>query len=203
MTDSTDTNEIQEPIINYDKPLNYSDYVKFDFDYMVELIRGRIFKMTPAPSSRHQDISVELTAVIYNYLKGKSCRLFHAPFDVILPIADQNRDTSTTVVQPDLCIICDLSKIDKAGCTGPPDLIIEILSPSTSKKDLTHKYEIYEQTGVKEYWVIYPRERILQVYLLENDNYQRPLIYSQEDSVSPVLFPDLDIDLTTILREEE
>jgi len=201
MTEKPETSTVQEPIISYDKKWTYADYLNFDFEYMVELIKGQIFKMSPAPTSWHQMISTALIVTIGGYLKSKSCQLFHSPFDVILPIANEKKNTSTTVVQPDLCIICDLEKIEKVGCFGPPDLIIEILSPSTKKKDLTHKYEIFEETGVPEYWVIYPNDKMLQIHLLEEGSYNRPLIFDDKDVVSPYLFPDLKIDLKLVFVE--
>ena len=199
MSPDSDIKKAQEPSISYNKKLTYTDYLKFDYDYMVELIRGQLFKMTPAPSSRHQEISAELTYLFKHFLREKSCKIFHAPFDVVLPIANEQKKTASTVVQPDLCIICDLDKLDEKGCFGPPDLIVEILSPSTQKKDLTHKLNIYEQTGVKEYWVIYPLERMLHVYLLEASLYKKPIIYNSDDVVSPVLFPNLEINLAEVL----
>ena len=174
MTQKSDISKAQEQVTSYNKKLTYADYLSFDFEHMVELIKGQLYKMTPAPSSFHQSVSVKLTSRFDSFIADKSCALFHAPFDVILPIANEKKQTSTTVVQPDLCVICDLEKIEEAGCFGPPDLIIEILSPSTQKKDLTHKYNIYEETGVGEYWVIYPQSRMLHVFQLVDGEYLRP-----------------------------
>ncbi len=193
--------KVKEPIAQYGEQYTYADYLKFEFDHMVELIRGKIFKMTPAPSSWHQEISTILTANFYNYLNKKPCKLYAAPFDVVLPVQNQKKNTATTVVQPDLCIICDLSKIDKAGCTGAPDLIIEILSPSTSKKDLNDKYSIYEEAGVKEYWIVMPQEKLVEVFYLINGKYQRIKAYTSDEIISPVLFPDLEINLLEIFAE--
>lgn len=201
MAQDSDIQKAKEPSISYDKKLTYADYLNFDFEYMVELIKGQLYKMTPAPSSRHQEISVSLTRLFGSYFLGKSCVLYHAPFDVILPIANEKRKTSTTVVQPDLCVICDLDKIDEAGCLGPPDLIIEILSPSTQKKDLTQKYAIYEETGVKEYWVIYPSAKMLHLYILEDGKYGKPEIFDDQDVVSPLLFPELKVNLLDVFKD--
>jgi len=198
MQKDVDTQKAKEPSVSYDKKLTYEDYLNFDFEYMVELIKGQLFKMAAAPSSGHQEISVNITRLFSNYLVGKSCKLYHAPFDVILPVANERRCTSTTIVQPDLCVICDLEKIDEAGCCGPPDLIVEILSPSTQKKDLTHKYAIYEETGVKEFWVTYPFDQMLHLYKLEEGKYLRAEIYDHNDTVSTGLFPELAIDLSEV-----
>jgi len=199
MTKEADTT--QEPMPIYGQEYTYADYLKFKYDHMVELIRGKIYKMTPAPSTYHQQISTEIIGNFYNYLKGKPCKLFPAPFDVVLPIQNQKKNSSTTVVQPDLCIICDIDKIEKAGCIGAPDLVVEILSPSTSKKDLNDKYSIYEESGVKEYWIIMPKEKIVEVFYLEDGKYQRLKVYTSDEVMSPVLFPDLSIQLPEVFKD--
>ncbi|MDA8693199.1 Uma2 family endonuclease [Saprospiraceae bacterium] len=198
MTEEKGTTE--EPAADYDKIYTYADYLKFEYDHMVELIRGKIFKMTPAPTFWHQQISSELHISIGYFLKDKSCKIYAAPLDVILPVKNQKKSTSTTVVQPDLCIICEKNKIESAGYIGAPELIIEILSPSTSKKDLNDKYSIYEESGVKEYWVVFPSDKVIEVFYLEDENYERIKLYTHEDNISPILFPDLDIDLSEIFK---
>ncbi|MEM6299864.1 MAG: Uma2 family endonuclease, partial [Bacteroidota bacterium] len=162
--------------LDLSKTYSYADYLNWRFDEMVELLRGRIFKMSPAPSRKHQEISMNLIGVLLPYFKrDTTCKLYHAPFDVRL----YNRQKSVganqeifTVVQPDLCVICDPEKIDEQGCNGAPDLIIEILSPGNSKKEMKIKYALYEECGVKEYWVIYPTEEsLLQFVLDQNGKY--------------------------------
>ncbi|MDA8693464.1 Uma2 family endonuclease, partial [Saprospiraceae bacterium] len=185
-----------------DGQYTYADYLQFEYDHMVELIRGKIFKMTPAPASFHQDISRELLVLFSNYLKDKSCKIYNAPFDVVLPVENQKKNSATTVVQPDLSIICDLSKIDAAGCIGAPDLIIEILSPSTSKKDLNDKYSIYEESGVLEYWIVMPNEKLVEVFYLEAGKYNRIKVYTSDEVIIPILFPDLEIDLVEVFKED-
>ncbi len=180
----------------------YSDYLKFDMDYMVEVIRGKLFKMSPAPGSSHQEISCNLIGMIWNYLKGQKCKVYPAPFDVILPVETKDFRKSKTVVQPDLSIICDLTKIKEKGCFGSPDWIIEIISPNTSKKDLQDKYDVYEEAGVKEYWVVMPKSQIVEIYVLENNRYRRVGAYAQEDIISPVIFPDLKISLGEVFGEK-
>ena len=192
----------KEPDVLYDVQYTYADYLKFDYDHMVELIRGKIYKMTPAPASFHQDISRELLVLFSNYLKGKSCKVYNAPFDVVLPVENQKKNTATTVVQPDICIICDLSKIDAAGCTGAPDLIVEILSPSTSKKDLNDKYSIYEESGVLEYWIVMPNEKLVEVFYLVDGKYSRIKVYTEDELMKPILFPDLEIDLKEVFSAD-
>ncbi len=193
--------KVKEPIAQYGEQYTYADYLKFEYDHMVELIRGKIFKMTPAPSSGHQEISIALGSIIFTYLKDKKCKVFDAPFDVVLPVHNQKKSSATTVVQPDICVICDLDKIDKAGCNGAPDLIIEILSPSTSKKDLNDKYSIYEESGVKEYWIVMPQEKLVEVFYLESGKYQRIKAYTSDEIISPILFPDLEIQLQEVFTD--
>ncbi len=140
-------NKVEEPQVTYPQEYTYADYLTWGYEEMVELIKGRVFKMTPAPSSTHQLVCGSLHAILWNHLREHQCQVFIAPFDVILPIADKRREKATTVVQPDLCVICDPSIIEERGCFGVPDWIIEILSPSTSKKDINNKYEVYEEAG--------------------------------------------------------
>ncbi len=180
----------------------YADYLKFDMDYMVEVIRGKLFKMSPAPGSTHQEILGKLHVDIAVFLAGKDCKVFLAPYDVILPVNKIGYSKSQTVVQPDICVICDKSKIREKGCFGPPDWIIEIISPHTSKKDLQDKYNVYEEAGVKEYWIVMPKSQVVEVYTLGNNRYQRLGAYVFEDTVSPVTLPGLEISLPEIFGEK-
>jgi Uma2 family endonuclease len=132
----------------------YADYLTWRMDEMVELIHGKIYKMSPAPASKHQLVAGELYRQIANYLLKKPCQVFIAPFDVRLPSSKKKGDEFIdTVVQPDICVICDAYKIDESGCLGAPNWIIEILSPHTSHKDIRTKYDVYEKSKVKEYWL--------------------------------------------------
>ncbi len=150
---------------------SYADYLRWTFEERVELIKGKLFKMSPAPAMKHQEIAAIVGGEIYGFLKNKKCKVFFAPFDVRLPknLADSDAETFT-VVQPDICVICDLSKLDTAGCKGAPDLIVEILSPSTSSKDLKDKFWLYQEHKVKEYWVVYPGENIIEIFILNEKN---------------------------------
>jgi len=124
--------------------------------------------MTPAPSVKHQMISSNLNRIFSNYLIKKTCEIFCAPFDVRLPKNGQKeRKNVYTVVQPDICIICDPEKLDDKGCIGPPDMIIEITSPNNSKHDVKVKYQLYEKHGVREYWIVFPYEQTLIVNILD------------------------------------
>ncbi len=150
-----------------DHKYTYKDYCSWPEDERWELIDGVAYDMSPAPSRRHQEVSFELAGLIREYLKGKDCKAFAAPFDVMLPVFPvQSENEIDTIVQPDILVICDPSKIIEKGCLGAPDLIIEILSPSTSKKDLNEKFGLYEKHGVKEYWVVDPGNKYIRVFHL-------------------------------------
>ncbi|HNZ27084.1 MAG TPA: Uma2 family endonuclease [Spirochaetota bacterium] len=181
----------------------YYDYKNWNDGERYELIDGEVYNMSPAPRKSHQIISMNLSRIFSSYLKGKSCKVFAAPFDVRFPeYQDQNDDDIETVVQPDISIICDNDKLDDAGCKGAPDLIVEILSPHTSRKDLNEKFYLYEKHKVKEYWVIYSYERLLHVYKLgEDGKYGSSVIYGLDDKLSPTIFPELIVDINEVFEE--
>ncbi len=182
------------------KQYTYADYLTWQFSERVELIKGRIFKMSPAPLRTHQNISFQLSLQIGNYLKGRNCDAYAAPFDVRL--VNKRRSTPdnqiTSVVQPDICVICDKSKLDDRGCVGAPDWIIEILSPGNNKKEMKDKFELYEENGVKEYWVIYPDYLQIQAFDLVNDKFTLRETYVNEEKVPVKIFPDFYVDSTAI-----
>jgi len=189
--------------LDLDGTYSYADYLTWRFDEAVELLRGKIALMTPAPSFSHQDISTKLLVEIGSFLKNKACKAFHAPFDVRLYDRRKsivaNRDIYT-VVQPDLCVICDRHKLDSKGCLGAPDWIIEILSKSTAQKDTQIKFQLYQEAGVKEYWLVYPYEATVSQFLLHEqlEKYQLMKMCTSEDTIAPCLFPDLSIDLKDV-----
>jgi len=191
-------NIIKDPAAEYNKEYTYADYIKFEFDEMVELIKGKIFKMSPAPKSYHQEILMNLSRLVANFLVGKSCKVYPAPFDVILPFNLKDKNKARSVVQPDISVVCNLSKIEDTGCVGAPDWVIEILSDSTSKTDLNDKYDLYEEAGVKEYWIVYPKDYIVQIFVLVNGVYERRPAMTRNDKVSSYTMPDLEIDLSDV-----
>ncbi|HPH93046.1 MAG TPA: Uma2 family endonuclease, partial [Ferruginibacter sp.] len=155
----------------------YADYGSWRFEQMVELIKGKLFILSPAPASRHQSILSGLAAQILPHFIKTPCKSFLAPFDVRL-IKEKKEDKDiVTVVQPDICVICDASKIDERGCLGSPDWIIEILSPATAKKDYNEKFNLYEENGVREYWVVNPDANVVDQYVLDESGkyYQKEL----------------------------
>jgi Uma2 family endonuclease len=191
---------INEPPSAYGNHYTYADYLNFTFDEMVEIIKGKIYRMSPAPTSLHQMVSRNLCGVLYNYLKGKKCQMYNAPFDVILPVKGKDFMQSDRVVQPDIVVICDTEKIKERGCFGAPDFIIEILSPHTTKKDIQTKYELYEESGVKEYWIVEPINQTVEVFVLEMDKYKRIATYVEDDMVPCHTLPGLEFDLKEVFE---
>jgi len=182
---------------------NYADYLTWQFDEALELIKGKIMLMSPAPNVRHQSIATHLTGLLYAYFKNKKCRLFVAPFDVRLYDRKKSILASQeihTVVQPDLCVICDPEKLDEQGCNGAPDWIIEILSKGNSKREMSIKYELYRESGVTEYWLVYPEQLAIHQFVLNEstEKYELLGMFSGDGKVSPVLFPELAIDLDDV-----
>lgn len=178
------------------KTYSYADYLKWQFQERVELIKGFILKMSPAPSMVHQRISSNLTGCFYENLKRKPCNVFQAPFDVRLPIPSAKKDS--TVVQPDLCIICDESKLDARGCNGTPDLMVEIISPNNSKHDVHTKFNLYQEAGVKEYWIIEPNDKIILVYTLVNNEFIGLKPQVEGEKIKSPFFQELDIAIEDI-----
>ncbi|RRB00818.1 Uma2 family endonuclease [Larkinella rosea] len=181
----------------------YADYLTWQVQDRLELIRGYIWKMSPAPSRRHQQLVGNLFLPFGNYLKGKPYQVFIAPFDVRLPRTNKiTNETIITVVQPDLCVICDPIKLDDAGCIGAPDLVIEVLSKGNTKKEMKEKFNAYEEAGVREYWVVLPEYNNVLVYVLnENGRFIGQHPYDESDTISPAVFPDLQIDLREVFEE--
>ena len=190
----TDINQL-----DLSKTYNYADYLTWQFDGMVELIKGKVFNMSPAPGSYHQIVSGNIGRDFGVFLKRKPCKVFVAPFDVRLS-RFKNDQEILTVVQPDICVICDQSIIDEKGCNGSPDLIIEILSPSTKKKDIQDKFYLYEESGIKEYWIVYPLEKIVDVFLLENNKYRLLKKYVQDDVVPVNILEGFSISLLDVFE---
>lgn len=170
---------------------SYGDYLKWKFQERVEIIKGKIMAMSPAPNRLHQRISMKLTKAFLDVFDGHHCELYVAPFDVRFP--DSNGKIKT-VVQPDLCVICDPNKLDEKGCIGAPDLIVEILSPGNSKREMKDKYELYQEQGVSEYWIVRPEEQHIQIYVLENGRYIGVQPVVEGDVVTSIKFPALSFD---------
>jgi len=182
----------EEPPIAYTAHrYSYADYLTWADDKMREIINGVVYLFS-APKLKHAAVIPPFMVRTWSFIrkrKGK-CKIFTAPFDVRLPKNGETADDKIfDVVQPDICVVCDLSKLDENGCIGAPDLIVEVISPSTSKRDLNLKFNLYEKTGVKEYWVVYPNDKAVTVFLLQpNGNYDEGTTYdvSNRTTKAPV-----------------
>lgn len=177
----------------------YGDYRTWPNTERWELIHGIAVAMT-APLRIHQRFVSKINTQIDNYLtiKKLSCQVYPAPFEVRLPQAHENDNDIDTVVEPDITVICDLNKLDKYGCRGAPDWIVEVISPSTALRDQRIKRDLYQQHAVREYWIVHPMDRIVIVYMLENGKYKLPHIYAMDYPIASAIFPDLTIDWTGI-----
>jgi len=188
--------EVNEALPKYEKRYTYSDYIQWDDDERWELIDGVPYLMS-APNRRHQEISGNLYTQLRNFLKGKPCKVYYAPFDVRL-----NADTfDNTVVQPDIVVVCDSSKLDKRGCNGAPDFILEILSPSTARYDRIIKLEAYRRAGVREYWIVDPDTKTVQVCIYKDGLYFVEG-YTDADTVLVRVLDGCKIDLSEIFRDD-
>lgn len=176
----------------------YGEYLTWLDDLRYELIDGRAYAMSPAPSRRHQEIVGELFRQIANVLQGHPCQVYVAPFDVRLPRGAQADDDVTTVVQPDIAVFCDRSRLDERGARGAPDWIIEVLSPGTASHDQLLKRDLYERHGVAEYWLVHPGDRLVTVYRLLNGAYGKPHVQEFAGSLGPQVPGGVLIDLDTL-----
>ena len=177
----------------------YKDYREWPDDERWELIDGVAYNMSPAPTTPHQGIGLTIASELRAFLKGKPCQVFIAPCDVFFPrVREQDEDSVDTVVQPDVLVVCDPGKILTKGIWGAPDLVVEILSPSTSKKDLREKFDLYERSGVREYWVIEPRARWLQVHRLAEGRYASDRSLEEAGEVVSAVLPGFRLDLETV-----
>ena len=192
-----------------DQKWTYADYLTWDDGQRWELIDGVAYLLqgavglAPAPLRQHQQLSLSLASQLYVQLKGKPCKVYYAPFDVRLSEQlDASDNYIETVVQPDVLVVCDKSKLDDKGCNGAPDLVIEITSPTTARTDLTVKFDLYQKHGVKEYWIVHPVEKTVMVFKLQADGrYGAPDRYGDDGKVSVPLVGDLIIDLADLFAE--
>ncbi len=202
--DFTET-KVEEP--QSSMGFTYADYLTWNFKERIELIRGKIFKMSPAPSTFHQRISVNLETAISNFLNGKKCRMLHAPVDVRLkgkPFRKKKLrdDEITTVVQPDIIVVCDEEKLkDIRSVDGAPEFIIEILSPGNTRTETKYKLDLYEENGVEEYWVVYPEFKQIHVFLLnDKEEYGKPIIFEANEKITSVVLKGLSIPMNDIFK---
>lgn len=178
------------------KTYTYDDYLNFDEDEIVEIIDGRISAMSPAPSTLHQQLIMEISFEIKNYIRNKNgeCTVITAPYDVVLKNSNEDIKNSKNIVQPDISIICDKNKITDKCCVGSPDMIVEIASPSNFRDDYIKKLNLYERFKIKEYWIVNPMKKSILIYTLTDNGYGAPDMYNFNDKIKVSIFKDLEID---------
>jgi Uma2 family endonuclease len=190
--------------LDFSKQYTYADYLTWQLKERVELIKGWLYKMSPAPSRKHQRILSIVFNQMFNFLEQKNCQVYTAPFDVRLVKNKGQKDKEIdTIVQPDICVVCDEAKLDARGCSGSPDLVVEILSPSTGKKDYNEKYFLYEKNGVREYWIINPDAESVEIFHLQKGEYNSIGVFGEYDlegDVSSQIFPDLTLKLSELFK---
>lgn len=175
-----------------------ADCLTWDENKLIEIIDGEAFMMA-TPSRIHQKISGELFRQLANYLEGKKCEAYAAPFGVRLFEQDGDRPEDVdTVVEPDISVVCDRSKLDKHGCKGAPDLIVEILSPSSLRHDRLVKLNLYQRAGVREYWIVDPVDQSVQSFVLENGHYTARDLAGTGEKIKVNVLKDCVIDLTAV-----
>lgn len=187
------------PVLRDEKEYTYADYLAYPDDERWEIIDG-IPYLQAAPTPVHQEVLTELVRQIANYLSGNPCKVYPAPFCVRLPLGyEKNEKEVKNVVEPDITIVCDKSKLDEKGCNGAPDMIIEILSPSSVKMDRVIKFNKYEIAGVREYWIVEPEQKLVSVFVLQsNQRFGRTELYTEDDKITVATFPDLTVDLSAV-----
>jgi Uma2 family endonuclease len=179
----------------------YADYLKLATEERLELINGEIFRMGHSPNRMHQKIAVCITSKLFRFLENKTCEVYSAPFRVRLSGSEKDEDV-ITVLQPDICVVCDISKLDDKGCLGAPDIVVEILSPGNNRKELKNKFEVYEECGVKEYWIIHPSEKTFMKYTLDNEGKYVPShLLTEGDEVTTPVLPGFVLDLEEVFKD--
>jgi len=186
--------------LDLNKRFTYADYLTWKFQERVELIKGWLYKMSLESNRIHQTVSVKFLYQIFKYFEQKKSKVFAAPFDVRFLDKQKSKDDNKvyTVVQPDICVICDDDKLDERGCIGSPDWIIEIVSPGNTKKEMQLKFDLYEENGVKEYWIVHPGDTTVTVFQLKENKYQFKKYYVKGDKIPCDLFKGLKINSNLI-----
>ena len=179
----------------------FADILAWDIDARIELIDGAPFMMAP-PSTEHQRILMELSGQLYNFLKGRKCQVFPAPFGVRLFSKKEDApEDETGLLEPDITVICDRDKLDQYGCKGAPDFIVEILSPSTRRRDRLEKYNLYRRAGVREYWIVDPERKLVQAVTLEDGQYLLPQVYTAADKAPVTVLDGCVLDLAPVFAD--
>lgn len=189
------------PVQKDNRRYTYEEYLTWSEDERWELLDGVAYNIA-APSRRHQEVSGELFYQIRSYLADKPCRIYTAPFDVRLSEPGGEDGQIIHVVQPDISVICDESKLDEKGCLGSPDLVIEVISPTSISLDYVEKLALYEKNKVKEYWIVHPIDKTVMAFMLgDNDQYGKPGIFTGDNQLKSRVLTEIKIDLKQIFGE--
>jgi len=180
--------------VRKEQPISYQEFIEMDFGELTraELIDGHIYMMA-TPSTRHQAVSRNIAGQLFNHLIGKKCKMYFSPFAVRL-----SKDTE---IQPDLVVICDPKKLTNRGCNGAPDLVIEILSPSTARHDRYTKFMLYMKAGVPEYWIVDPTDNAITAYRLTENGYHTT-VFTNTDTATINALPGFEMDLAAVFAED-
>jgi Uma2 family endonuclease len=186
------------------KQYTYADYLTWQFEDRLELIKGWIYKMSPAPKRKHQRVEAKIFSTFYNLLDDCACQVYSSPFDVRLKKNKGSDVEVDTIVQPDISVFCDLTKLDDRGAIDAPDLVVEITSESTMKRDYNDKFNLYEANGVQEYWIVNPDSQSIEIFKSVNGTFESIGVFNEFDGfteVTSVLFPDLSINLMEVFKD--
>jgi Uma2 family endonuclease len=190
--------------LDFSLKYSYADYLSWRFEQFVELIHGKIYPIA-GPNEFHQRLITKLSFQMYSYFENKDgCMVYPAPLDVQIPDQSQKNENKDvhTVVQPDICLVCDLNKLDKRGCLGAPDLVVEILSKGSAKKDMSTKFTLYQESGDKEYWIVEPSEKNVILYHSdENKQFVAKKPFVEDQIMRSIEFPELAIDLSKVFED--
>lgn len=178
----------------------YGDYLHWSEDVRYELIDGQAYLMAPAPSLDHQNVVLNLAMQVDEALDATACRVFVAPVDVLLPDAGEADEAVNTVVQPDVLVVCDSTKLDARRVRGAPDWVVEALSPATAAYDQGPKRAAYERAGVREYWLVHPTDRVVSVYHLQDGVYAKPEVSEMAGETPVDTLPGVVIDWARVSR---
>jgi Uma2 family endonuclease len=181
----------------------YADYLRWPEDERWELIDGEPWNMSPAPTLAHQAVSMRLSLLLGNHFRERRCQVFAAPVDVALAAAEAADDEIDTVVQPDLVVVCDPNKLRGSHVRGAPDLVVEIVSPTSVRRDERIKRDRYQRAGVQEYWIVHPEDHVVHRYTAVDGRFGVPDVFGPEDGTFPSSrFPELAVDLPQLFDVE-
>lgn len=187
--------------VQKNKRYTYAEYLRWPEEERWELLEGVAYNIA-APSRLHQEVSGELFYQIRSYLTDKPCKIYAAPFDVRFGEPEEDDDKIRNVLQPDISVICDTSKLDEKGCLGSPDLVIEVISPASISLDYVKKLALYERYKVKEYWIVHPIDKTVMIFSLgEDEQYGKPGIFTEDSQIKSIVFEDLKINLRQVFGD--